>query len=107
MALLNQALLRPWLDSLKGIDWLNFRGHRLYALRHLREVAIRHVLFLAAAHFWDFEVHVFRFGSQELCPTVEEFHAYLGSHDSAEPVVPMIRERMKNILKAKLGGVIG
>ena len=103
MAMLNQALLRPWLDSLEGIDWLNFRGHRLYALRHLREVAIRPVLLHAAARFWDPEVHVFRFGSQELCPTVEEFHAYLGSHDSAEPIIPMIRESMKNILKARLG----
>jgi hypothetical protein len=103
MATLNQALLRPWLDSLDGIDWLNFQGQRLYALRHLREVAIRPVLLHAATRFWDSEVHVFRFGSQELCPTVEEFHAYLGSHDSAEPIIPMLRESMKNILKSKLG----
>ncbi|KAI8568359.1 hypothetical protein RHMOL_Rhmol02G0192000 [Rhododendron molle] len=103
MALLNQALLRPWLDSLDGIDWLNFRGHRLHALKYLREIAIHPVLLHAATRFWDPEVHVFRFGSQELCPTVEEFHAYLGSHDSTEPIVPMLRESMKNIVKAKLG----
>lgn len=99
MAFLNQALLHPWLDSLHGLGWLNFWGHCLYALKHLREVAIRPDLLLALVHFWDPEVHVFRFGIQELCPTVEEFHAYLGSHDSEEPIVPMIRESMKKLSK--------
>lgn len=107
MATFNQALLRPWLDSLEGIDWLNFRGHRLHALKHLRNIRIRPDLLHAAVRFWDSEVHVFRFRLQELCPTVEEFHAYLGSHESDEPIVPMIRASMKKLLKIKLGVSIG
>ncbi|KAI8530521.1 hypothetical protein RHMOL_Rhmol11G0065800 [Rhododendron molle] len=54
-------------------------------------------------HFWDPEVHVFKFGIQELCLTVEEFHAYLESHDSDHPIAPMIWESMKKLLKTKLG----
>jgi len=46
---------------------------------------------------------VFRFGIQELCPTVEEFQAYLGSRGSTEPVVPPLRESLSKILKDKLG----
>lgn len=103
MAMLNQALLHPWLDSLEGIDWQNFRGHCLHALKYLSDIHIRPNLLHAAVRFWDPEVHVFRFGIQELCPTVEELHAYLGSHDSKEPIVPMIRESMKKILKTQLG----
>ncbi|KAH7839767.1 hypothetical protein Vadar_008555 [Vaccinium darrowii] len=96
------ALMRPWLDDLDGLDWLHFRGHRLTSLRYIRDVSIRPELLRAATQFWDPEVHVFRFGLHELCPTVEEFFAYLGGFDLAEPIVPLYGVGFAPVLSSKL-----
>ncbi|KAH7850139.1 hypothetical protein Vadar_028441 [Vaccinium darrowii] len=40
---------------------------------------------------------------QELCPTVEEFQAYLGGQAFADPVIPPIRQNYADILSRKLG----
>lgn len=95
------ALVRPWLDELDGIGWLNFQGHRLTSLRRIRDVSIRPELLHAAVRFW--KVHVFRFGLHELCPTVEEFHAYLGGFNLEMPVIPLHGVNFANVLSAKLG----
>ncbi|KAH7864514.1 hypothetical protein Vadar_030429 [Vaccinium darrowii] len=97
------ALMRPWLDDLDGLDWLHFRGHRLTSLRYIRDVSIRPELLRAATQFWDPEVHVFRLGLHELCPTVEEFFAYLGGFDLAEPIVPLHGVGFAPVLSSKLG----
>ena len=97
------ALVRPWLDELDGIGWLNFQGHRLTSLRRIRDVTIRPELLHAAVRFWDPKVHVFRFGFHKLCPTVEEFHAYLGGFNLEMPVIPLHGVNFANVLSAKLG----
>lgn len=96
-------VFQNWFESMSGIEWLNFRNHKLNSLRFLRQVPIRHELLHAAVLFWDPDVHVFRFGEQELCPTIEEFHLYLDCHNSDEPVILLVRESMWRILRAKLG----
>ena len=85
------------------MGWLNFRNHRLHSLRYVRDVTIRPELLHAAVQFWDPEVHVFRFGFHELCPTVEEFHAYLGGFNLDIPVVPVYGIGYAEILSRKLG----
>ena len=89
MAVHIPSLAREWLDQLEGLDWLNFRGHRLHSLKYVRDVIIRPELLHAAVRFWDPEVHVFRFGLQEVCPTVEEFHTYIGGFGLESPVIPL------------------
>ncbi|KAI8574625.1 hypothetical protein RHMOL_Rhmol01G0368700 [Rhododendron molle] len=56
----------------------------------------------AATQFWDPEVDVFRFGDDELCPTVEEFHVYLQGFASNTIVVPPYRESMPKLLTSSL-----
>ncbi|KAI8568254.1 hypothetical protein RHMOL_Rhmol02G0184000 [Rhododendron molle] len=103
MALSLTGLLRPWLASMEGVDWLNFRAHGFYSMRYLRNIRLRPELLRAAVSFWDPEVHVFRFGDQELCPTVEEFRAYLGGFGSGEVIIPPVRESAYRVLVAALG----
>lgn len=103
MAMLASAVLQPWIASFENIDWFNFRSHHLNSLRHIHPIPIRPELLHAAAQFWDPEFHVFRFGLQELCPTIEEFHAYLETRPETEPVVPPNRANLVKILKEKLG----
>ncbi|KAI8535334.1 hypothetical protein RHMOL_Rhmol10G0166200 [Rhododendron molle] len=59
--------------------------------------------FEAAVSFWDPEVHVFCFGDQELCLTVEEFCAFLGGFGSGEVIIPPMRESIYKVLAAALG----
>ncbi|KAI8568250.1 hypothetical protein RHMOL_Rhmol02G0184000 [Rhododendron molle] len=88
---------------MEGVDWLNFRAHGFYSMRYLRNIRLRPELLRAAVSFWDPEVHVFRFGDQELCPTVEEFRAYLGGFGSGEVIIPPVRESAYRVLVAALG----
>lgn len=103
MAVSLTGSLRPWLVVMDGLDWLNFRAHGLSSIRYLRNIHLLPELLRAAVNFWDPEVHVFQFGEQELCPTVEEFHAYLGSFDSGEIIIPPMRENINRVLSAILG----
>lgn len=95
--------LRPWLVAMDDIDWLNFRAHDLSSMRYLHNIRLRPELLRAAVTFRDPEVHVFRFGEQELCPTMEEFHAYLGNFVSGEIIIPPVRENIHKVLEAILG----
>jgi hypothetical protein len=103
MAISISTLVCPWLDELDGMGWLNFRDHTLHSLRYVRDVMIRPELLHAVVQFWDPEVHVFRFGFHELCPTVEEFHAYLGGFDLEIPIAPVHGASYARILSQKLG----
>ena len=46
----------------------------------------------ACLMFWDLEAHVFRFRAslEELCPTLEEFSALLGSGPDAALATPTV-----------------
>jgi hypothetical protein len=92
------TLLRPWLVSFLGIDWLNFQYHGLSSFRHLQHVPLRPTLLRAALRCWDPDVHVFRFGDDEICPTIEEFQAYLRTYSSPTLVVPPYQESMPGLL---------
>ncbi|KAI8551255.1 hypothetical protein RHMOL_Rhmol06G0171100 [Rhododendron molle] len=72
-------------------------------MRYLRNIHLRPELLRAAMSFWDPEVHVFRFGEQELCPTVEKFRAHLGGFGSGEFIVPPMRESAYRVLVVALG----
>lgn len=72
-------------------------------MRYIRDVTIRPELLHAAVRFWDSKVHVFRFGLQELCPTVKEFHAYLGGFDLETPIIPLQGVNYADVLSSKLG----
>lgn len=105
----NLALVvRPWMERLDSIEWLNFQNeYHLSAFRYLREFSIRPPLLHAAVQFWDPQLHVFRVGSQEFCPTIEEFGAYLGCASSHVFTIPMLRTNFPQILAATLGvGII-
>ncbi|KAI8530324.1 hypothetical protein RHMOL_Rhmol11G0048300 [Rhododendron molle] len=103
MALSLTDSLRPWLASMEGVDWLNVRANGLYSMWYLRNIRLRPELLRAAVSFWDPEVHVFRFGDQELCLTVEEFRAYLGGFGSGEVIIPPVSESIYRVLAAALG----
>ncbi|KAI8542702.1 hypothetical protein RHMOL_Rhmol08G0159400 [Rhododendron molle] len=94
--------LWPWLTQFLGIDWLNFQYHGLTSFRYLRHVPLRPTLLRAALRFWDPDVHVFRFGDDEICPTIEEFQAYLRTFVSATLVVPPYQVSMSGLLETAL-----
>jgi hypothetical protein len=52
--------------------------------------------------YWDPSLHVFRFGLDELCPTVEEFAAYLRGYQSEVPVIPGFNRNMSRMLSTTL-----
>lgn len=96
------TLISPWLEAFVASDWLSFRSYGLAAFRFLRNVRFRPEILTAATRFWDPDVHVFRFGDDELCPTVEEFQAYLQGIVSSVVVVPPYRRSMSKLLKTGL-----
>ncbi|KAI8550622.1 hypothetical protein RHMOL_Rhmol06G0121700 [Rhododendron molle] len=96
------TLVGPWLKTFVAGDWLSFRTHGLAAFRFLRRVRLRPEILWAAVRFWDPDVHVFRFGDDELCPTMEEFQAYLQGFASSVIVIPPYRESMSKLLQSSL-----
>ncbi|KAI8547641.1 hypothetical protein RHMOL_Rhmol07G0211300 [Rhododendron molle] len=96
------TLIRPWLVQFLSIDWLNFQSHGLASFRYLRHVPLRPALLRAALHFWDPDVHVFRFGDDEMCQTVEEFQAYLHTFASPTLVVALHQVSMPGLLASSL-----
>lgn len=59
---------------------------------------LRPELLRAALRFWDPNVHVFRFSDDEMCPTIEEFQAYLRCFASPVLVVPPYQVSMPKLL---------
>ncbi|KAI8572065.1 hypothetical protein RHMOL_Rhmol01G0169600 [Rhododendron molle] len=96
------ALIGPWLEAFVASDWLSFRTHGIAVFRFLRNVRLRPKILWSAVQFWDPDVHVFRFGDNELCPTVEEFQAYLQGFTSSGIAVPPYRKSMSKLLKTSL-----
>lgn len=94
--------LRGWMKEFKGVDRVNFRPLGLNALFSLQDVPIRHEILQGATHFWDPKVHVFRFGYEELCPTVEEFQALLEYRPRKSIVVPTIQVSAVTTLQTML-----
>ncbi|KAI8568261.1 hypothetical protein RHMOL_Rhmol02G0184200 [Rhododendron molle] len=96
------ALIDPWLEAFVATDWLSFRTHGLAAVRFLRNIQLQPAILQSAVRFWDPDVHVFRFGDDELCPTVEELQGYLQSFASHLIVIPPYRKSMSKLLKTSL-----
>ncbi|KAI8568338.1 hypothetical protein RHMOL_Rhmol02G0190400 [Rhododendron molle] len=71
------AILDPWLMQPETIDWERPHSQCLASIRDLRFMEPRSELLLAPMEYWDPVMHVFRFHNDEMCPTVEEFQAYL------------------------------
>ena len=58
---------------LRGAEKINFSVLRMRDMMTLIDISIRMDFLKAAACYWNPIRHTFVFGSQELCPTVEEF----------------------------------
>ncbi|KAL7174641.1 hypothetical protein ACSBR2_033811 [Camellia fascicularis] len=65
------------MDSLDGAECVNFRSYGLNSIFLFCKLNIDFPFLSAASWFWNLNVHVFRFGHQELYPTFEEFEALL------------------------------
>ncbi|KAI8524814.1 hypothetical protein RHMOL_Rhmol13G0179200 [Rhododendron molle] len=97
------AMLDPWLARTETIDWASPRSQGLASIRDLRYVGPRPELLEAAMIHWDSVVHVFRNYDNEMCPTMEEFQAYLpGFANSDVLAVPPVQENMSHLLMMKL-----
>ncbi|KAI8555065.1 hypothetical protein RHMOL_Rhmol05G0145700 [Rhododendron molle] len=89
------AILDPWLMRPETIDWESPRSRRLAAIRDLRYMEPRPELLQAALVYWDPTLHVFQFYEDAMCPTVEEFQAYLRGFNSVHALpMPLFQEDM-------------
>ena len=95
--------LDHWLSAVPGLEWLHFEHTGLSCFKFLRNLPVRPALLRAAVHFWDPDVHVFRFQGQELCPMVEEFSDYLGHPFNGEVIIPSLHGNMRGLLIEFLG----
>ncbi|KAL7212476.1 hypothetical protein ACSBR2_015213 [Camellia fascicularis] len=73
----------------------------------LSKVNINWPFLRAAAQSWDPNVHVFRFGHQELCPTFEEFEALLEVHPCTDLVHPTTLVSYLRLLEEVCGWLLG
>lgn len=85
------------------MERMNFVSYGMNSLFWLKKVPLKPQILNAAIHHWDPDLHVFRFGLQELCPTVEEFHALLGCKSREQVVVPRQLISPSKTLKDLLG----
>ncbi|KAI8530071.1 hypothetical protein RHMOL_Rhmol11G0026600 [Rhododendron molle] len=93
------AKLDPWLLRFETVDWTSPRSQGPASIRDLQYVVPHPELLQAAMIYWDPTMHVFRFYDDEMCPTVEEFQAYLkGFTDSHLLAVPPFQEDMEHLL---------
>lgn len=76
--------LQDWIINLDGSEKVNFCGFGLNALFPLSLTSLCFPFLHAAALCWNPITHVFHFGSQEMCPTLEEFQALMESHRDKE-----------------------
>ena len=81
------------MDSLSGMDRLNFCCYRLNDLFAFWHMDLHTDFLFAAIQCWDPDFHVFRFDSQEICPLIEEFSAILHTDPEADLIVPSIQAR--------------
>lgn len=71
--------LLDWIATLDGSEKLNFWGFSINALFLLSRTPLYFLFLHVAARCWDLITHVFSFGGQEICPTIEEFQALMES----------------------------
>ncbi|KAL7247479.1 hypothetical protein ACSBR2_002401 [Camellia fascicularis] len=65
--------LSNWIATLDGSEKVKFRGFGINALFPLSRTPQCFPFLHAAARCWNPITHVFSFGGQDLCPTIEEF----------------------------------
>ena len=65
--------IREWVRFLRGADKVNFAILGMKDVMALVDIPLGISFLQAAVHHWNPIRHTFVFGSQELCPTVEEF----------------------------------
>ncbi|KAI8535409.1 hypothetical protein RHMOL_Rhmol10G0171800 [Rhododendron molle] len=81
------AILDAWLMQPETIDWESPRSRCLASIHDLRYTEACPELVQAAMVYWDPTMHVFRFYQDEMCPTVEEFQAYLRAEELSASVI--------------------
>ena len=92
-------VLDPWLMMEDIIDWENPRSRYLSSIRDLRFTEPCVELLQAALAFWEPDRHVFRFDYDEMCPTLEEFQAYVPSFANLGVLaVPPFLANMEEVL---------
>ena len=57
----------------------------------------------AVLRFWDPEDHVFRFGLDEICSTIEDFSAILDINKNLSIIMPVLRHSYSQPLCGMLG----
>ena len=82
--------LSNWIATLDGLEKVNFRRFRINALFPLSHSPLFFSFLHAAARRWNSVTHVFSFGGQEMCPTIEEFQALMESRRDEE-ILPQSR----------------
>ena len=83
--------IREWVRLLRGAEKINFSVLGMRDMMTLINIPIRMDFLKAVAGFWNLFLHTFVFGSQELCPTIEEFRAISGIQVSDIPILPRSR----------------
>ena len=79
MEILLNNRLWDWITTLDGSEKVNFRGSSLNALFPLGRTSLYFPFLQVAAWCWNLITHVFCFGSQEMCSTLEEFQILMES----------------------------
>ena len=96
--------IREWVRFLNGADKINFAFLGMKYMDALVNLPIKVDFLKAAACYWNPFRHTFVFGSQELCPTVEEFRAVSGIQASDTPILPRFRLKYLEELKKLCSG---
>jgi len=76
--------LQDWITTLDDSEKMNFYGFNLNALFPLSRTSLCFPFLHATAWCWNPITHIFRFGSQEMCLTLEEFQALMESQRDKE-----------------------
>ena len=84
MEMLPSNRLQDWITTLDGSEKMNFCSFGLNVHFPLSHTSLCFPFLHAAAWYWNPITHVFHFGSQEMCPTLEEFQALMDSQHDKE-----------------------
>ncbi|KAL7198104.1 hypothetical protein ACSBR2_020594 [Camellia fascicularis] len=84
MEILFTEKLTDWIATLDGMENVNFWGFGINALFSLSNTPLCFPFLHVAAQCWDPITHLFRFGTQEICPTLEEFRALMETRRDEE-----------------------
>ncbi|XP_077250468.1 serine/threonine-protein phosphatase 7 long form homolog [Tasmannia lanceolata] len=98
----NNGLL-AWINGLQQVEGINLGMVGLCSLRNLATVCVDWGLIRTAISCWDPELHVFRFGMQELCPTHEDICMML----CISPDRPLFKPSFKEGYDEALSRLIG